>query len=132
MDNAWYDPDTLAWLPGVIMGIAGAVLGVLTGKHAQTASHPTLIVGGWLLFKTAAVLLTIAGIVAAWSEQPHGIWYGLMLPGLIGITVAYLIMPVVKRRYAAAMQETVQKEAAAGEIPSQDGSHDESLPPENT
>ena len=118
MESAWYDPDTLAWLPGVAMGIAAAVLGMLTGKHAPAAAHPTLILGGWLLFKTAAVLLTIVGIVAAWSEQPYGVWYGLMLPGLIGIAVAYIVIPGIKRRYAGAMQNA--EAGSAEEPPAQD------------
>jgi hypothetical protein len=45
------------------------------------------------------VFITIAGVVAAWSDQPQGIWNGLMLPGLIGIAVSYAILPMVKKRY---------------------------------
>lgn len=120
MESTWYDPDTLAWLPGVVMGITAAVLGVLTSKHAPSASHPTLILGGWLLFKTAAVLLTIVGIVAAWTEQPYGIWYGLMLPGLIGIAVAYIVLPGIRRRYAGAVQSEHGRDTPSPQSSSQD------------
>ena len=52
----------------------------------------------------------VAAIVAKLTGQPYGVWYGLGLPGCIGIFVMGFNFPVVRRVYTNAEMRRLQAE----------------------
>jgi hypothetical protein len=50
----------------------------------------------------ASVVLLIASVVAFAAGQPYGIWYGLGLPGVLGLFVIGGNIPTLLHRYRLA------------------------------
>ena len=53
-------------------------------------------------------MFLVAGIYAYFSGQPYGIWYGLGLPGLLGLILFPSLLPVVYLRYRQSEERTMQ------------------------
>lgn len=49
-----------------------------------------------------SAILLIAGTVALIQGQPYGVWYGLGLPGFLGIAIFGALLPVLLKRYRGA------------------------------
>jgi len=47
-------------------------------------------------------ILLCTGIFALVTGQPYGIWYGIGLPGVIGLTVFGTLTPGLRKRYQEA------------------------------
>lgn len=50
----------------------------------------------------ASVICLILGVLALIYHQPYGVWYSLILPGLIGLVVLGSLTPVAIMRYRQA------------------------------
>ena len=102
MTEQWFDANLYAWIPGTLLGVAGGILGSLAGILATRGKAKGLVLAfHWLGIGVSAILL-IAGVAAFILGQPYGVWYGLGLPGLLGITVFGALLPVLLKRYRAA------------------------------
>jgi len=82
---------------GSLFGVLGGVIGALSGwGRARRLVLPLLIgmiaVGG---------SLALLGVVAAGSSQPRFVWYPLLLVGGLSAVVGLVVLPAVRRRYAA-------------------------------
>ena len=82
---------------GSLFGVLGGVIGALSGwGRARRLVLPLLIgmiaVGG---------SLALLGVVAAGSSQPRYVWYPLLLVGGLSAVVGLVVLPAVRRRYAA-------------------------------
>ncbi|MBN2582829.1 MAG: hypothetical protein JXL80_07140 [Planctomycetes bacterium] len=79
---------------GAILGLTGAVVGILGAKRS---AHRAAL---RIMAVTAAVgvLMILAGAVALGMKQPYGVWYPLILGGIIGTVVFGGLIPVVRRR----------------------------------
>jgi hypothetical protein len=102
MSEPWFNPNVYAWIPGTALGVLGGVWGSLVGILAPRGKGKRLVVGlAWLLFLGSAALLGAAatGLV---TGQPYGVWYGLGLPGAIGVVVIGVNMMVMDWVYRAA------------------------------
>ena len=99
MAEPWFDPNQYAWIPGTAYGIAAGVMGGLVGWLAPRGRARALIRRGWVALWAAAVALLIVGLVAWGQGQPWGVWYGLVLPGVIGTLVVGANSIVILKKY---------------------------------
>ena len=88
MNTAWFT-ETVAWLPGTLLGVTCGVFGsfagcVLSSKEKSEKWRAVVTQVYWTLITCSAVLLVL-GCVALVVHQPYGVWYALLLPGVIGI-----------------------------------------------
>ncbi len=82
---------------GSFLGVVGAIIGVLGGRGRARRLVLTLLVG-MIAVGGCFVLL---GAVAASSSQPRHVWYPLLLVGGLSAVVGLVVLPGVRRRYAA-------------------------------
>jgi hypothetical protein len=99
MIEPWFNPSAYGFVPGVAIGLAGAVLGPLTGVLVPRGRAKGLLLGLYLAAIAASVGLLASGVIALATGQPYGVWYGLGLPGLIGTIVFGVLYGVVQRRF---------------------------------
>jgi hypothetical protein len=110
MSEPWFDANHWAWLPGTVFGCLGGLWGSLGGILAPQGKARPLVMGlGWLLF-LASVGLLAAAVTALAVGQPYGIWYGLGLPGLLGVGLMGALLPVARLRYRQAEERRMQAE----------------------
>jgi hypothetical protein len=76
-----------AWLPGTVLGCTVGLYGGLVGILAWQGKAKALVIGGFWLFLGISVVMLVTGVIAFFSGQPYGVWYGLGLGGLIGTIV---------------------------------------------
>ena len=87
MSQPWFDENLYAWIPGTLLGCLGGLWGGLVGTLAPRGRARGFVLGcTWALLLGSAILLGL-GVVALASGQPYGVWYGLGLPGLLGLVV---------------------------------------------
>ena len=94
MSGTWVP---LMWLPGTLLGVGLGALGSYIGVQA---SRGRLRPGAVRLMAAALAVsaaFALAGLVALAAGQPRVVWYGLLLPGLIGAALLGANLPVVRR-----------------------------------
>jgi hypothetical protein len=99
MSDPWFDPNMWAWLPGTALGVAGGIWGAMVGVMAPRGKGKGLIWGSYWLLLAASVVMVAASIVAVSGGQPYGVWYGLLLPGVLGLAVLAPLGYVAKKAY---------------------------------
>lgn len=99
MATPWFDPNLYGFIPGTLLGVAGGTLGALAGTLAPRGKARALVVGAFGAVIAACALLLAAAVVALATGQPYGVWYGLGLPGLLGVVLFAALLPVVLARY---------------------------------
>jgi hypothetical protein len=102
MNEPWFDPNQYSWIPGTVLGVFGGLLGGVAGVLAPKGRAKGFVLGLWVVSLAASALLLIAGIVALAFGQPYGVWYGLLLPGVLGLSVLGGLLRVVVQRYQEA------------------------------
>ena len=102
MTQPWFDPNAYAWIPGTLLGGAGAVEGMLSGLLASRGKCKTLVMVVHFAILLGCGILLALGIVAWRMGQPYGIWYGLGFPGLLGLVIFTPLTWVVRRQYVQA------------------------------
>jgi len=103
MTEPWFDPIRFGVVyggfGGSALGALGGILGVATGYLAPRGKGRNLILGAFTIFLIIGVLNLLIGFYALISGQPYGIWYPLVLIGVILTAVMGGLLPVVKKRY---------------------------------
>jgi uncharacterized membrane protein len=102
MNTPWFNPNLFAWIPGTAFGVLCGLWGSLAGVLAPRGRARRLVLGMGLVLALVAVGFLAASVVALTSGQPYGVWYGLGLPGLLGLFLVPMLLPVVWKRYAEA------------------------------
>jgi hypothetical protein len=96
--GAWWDDRTGGWIGGIAGSVIGG-LGALIGVLAGCGRARRLV----MALTAAMVLLGIAslaaGITALALGQPYGVWYVLVLPGVILVGVCAPLRRTLRRRY---------------------------------
>jgi hypothetical protein len=108
MHEPWFNPNLYAWIPGTLLGVLGGVVGSLAGIFGSRGTHRRLVLGAvWCSMVCSAVLLA-AAVLALLQGQPYGIWYGLGLPGVLGLIVFGANTPAIARAYRMAEERRMQ------------------------
>ena len=102
MTEPWFDPNAYAWIPGTLLGVAGGIEGTLAGLLAPRGKLKALVLGVHFTIIAICFVLLVLGIVALATGQPYGVWYGLGLPGLLGVVIVGVLTPVILRGYLQA------------------------------
>ena len=113
MATPWFEPATVNMLGGLLGGVGGAagILGGLAGSLAPRGIGRRWILGAWMFFIAAGVLLLVVGLIALLAGQPFWIAWpflasGAGLSGLMG-----MLLPVIRHRYEEAEERRVTAEA---------------------
>ena len=99
MPDPWFNPILYSWIPGTVYGTLVGVTGGLAGTCAQKGKAKNLIMGLVYFFLITAIIFLITGVAAYLMEQPYGIWYGFLLPGIIGVAVIPAMLITVRKQY---------------------------------
>jgi uncharacterized membrane protein len=110
MNEPWFNANAWAWLPGTLCGCLGGLWGTCTGLLAPRGKARGFVLGFGLLLIAVSAASLVAGLVAYRAGQPYGIWYGLGLPGVIGLCVMVPNYAVVLMRYRQAEERRMQAE----------------------
>jgi hypothetical protein len=94
--------NAYAWIPGVLLGVAGGIEGTLAGLCAPRGEWRTLVMGVHYGLLPSCAFLLVVGVVALTTGQPYGIWYGLGFPGLLGPVILSPLTWLVRKRYIEA------------------------------
>lgn len=112
MTQPWFDANLYAWIPGTAYGAVTGVLGSVVGWLAWHGRARNFVVNTWKALWAAALGLLAAGVYAIAEGQPWGIWYGLLLPGVIGVTVVGANFLTILKRY----RDVEQRRLAARDL----------------
>lgn len=106
--------DTQAGLIGGIagggLGAFGGILGTICGIFAPRGKCKALVYGLAASMIGIGVISLIAGLVALILHQPYGVWYPLLLIGVVGTAVVGGLIPVIRRRYQEADKRRLEAE----------------------
>lgn len=101
MIEPWFDPIAWSWLPATLIGVSMGFLGGVAGTVASFGKARTPILATSWVFEVLSIGLFAAGVVALALGQPHGVWYGLLHAGCIGMlgsTILVLGLPWAYRQ----------------------------------
>lgn len=108
MTEFWFNP-MWGFLPGTLLGaVGGSVLGILAGVLAPQGKARSLVYGVNTFFFISGVVLLILGVVALCTGQPYGIWYALLLPGVMGTCLFGGAYWIIGQRYRQAELRQMQ------------------------
>jgi len=115
MTEPWFDPIRFGALYGGVggglLGGLGGILGAATGVLAPKGKGRSFILGAFMLLILVGIVNFVVGLYALLMGQPYGIWFPLLLIGIVLTTVLGTLRPVVRKRYQDV--EARKMEAAA-------------------
>lgn len=108
----WTDAQAglIGGIAGGGLGVLGGVFGTICGICAPRGKCKTLVYGLAAFMIGGGIVSLIAGIVALILHQPYGVWYPLLLIGVVGTAVVGGLMPVIRRRYQEADKRRLEAE----------------------
>jgi hypothetical protein len=112
--DPWFNPSLYGWLPGTVFGCTVGLYGGITGWLAPRGRARGLVLGALWTFLAASTGFLAIGIFGLLSGQPYGVWYSLMLPGVIGVLVLGFNAPTVLRLYRIAEQRSLEAQDMGG------------------
>ncbi|HWC99377.1 MAG TPA: hypothetical protein VG456_21610 [Candidatus Sulfopaludibacter sp.] len=112
MIQPWFDPDRYAWIPGTLFGSAAGILGALVAWLVVEGKARAAMIRSWIVLWIVAMALLVAGLIGLRNGQPYGVWYGLLLPGIVGTLVLGGNLVVIIKRY----REIEQRRLAAKDL----------------
>jgi hypothetical protein len=102
MNEPWFDPNYYAWIPGTLLGVLGGSWGAMVGSLAPRGKAKGFVLGCLAVLLIASAGCLITGIVALISHQPYGVWYGLLLAGVLGVVLLGSLSPLAINGYRQA------------------------------
>ncbi len=103
MIEPWFDPirfgSLYGGIGGSVLGVLGGLLGAASGYLAPRGKGRTFILGAFTTLLIIGILHLAVGLYALISGQPYGIYYPLVLLGVILSVVMGGLIPVVRKRY---------------------------------
>jgi hypothetical protein len=106
MSEPWFDPVRFGILYGAIgesaLGALGGILGAASGYLAPRGKGRSFILGSFTTLLVIGILYLAVRVFAIITDQPYGIRYAFILIGAILTVVMGILLPVVRRRCAAA------------------------------
>ena len=96
----WFSSQNQAIIGGALggaVGLLGAIYGTALGLLLPRGKGKRFIFGLHWISLAFGVSLLAAGITALLTGQPYGVWYALLLPGLIATLLLSLFTPLLTR-----------------------------------
>jgi len=87
MVEPWFDPNRYAWIPGTVYGLAAGYMGAMVGFLVPKGRGRGFILKAWYTLWAVALALLAVGVAAIVAGQPWGVWFALLLPGVVGTLV---------------------------------------------
>ena len=94
MSIPWY---ALMWLPGTLLGVGIGLFGGYVGVQASRGKLRPKALRLMLAMLAVSAVFAAGGVAALAAGQPRWVWYGLLLPGVIGLTSLGANLPVVMK-----------------------------------
>ena len=110
MSEPWFDANLWGWLPGTAVGVAGGVWGSLVGIFAPRGRGKALIWASYWLLLATGIVLTSVSVYAIACGQPYGVWYALLLPGVLIVLVLGPLGFVGRKAYRQAEERRIRSE----------------------
>ncbi len=99
MVQPWFDPNRYAWIPGTAYACAALIVAAFVVWLVPRGRARKPIVRAWVSLWAIAIALILCGLLALVNGQPWGVWYALLLPGIIGTAVVGANLFVIFKRY---------------------------------
>ena len=108
----WTDQQAglIGGIAGSGLGILGGIIGTLAGIFAPQGKCKGLVFGLCFFAIGVGVFCLITGLVALILGQPYGVYYPLLLIGILGTAVVGGITPVIRMRYREADNRRLEAE----------------------
>jgi hypothetical protein len=94
----WF-PIQYAWVPGTLYGVAAGGMGAIVGWLVPKGRARQGLLRAWFSLWAVAVILLLAGVAALLGGQPWDVWFGILLPGVIGTLVVGANSLVILKAY---------------------------------
>ena len=115
MAEPWFDPNTFGtWYGAIGGGLGGSLVGCfggLAGYLAPRGKGRRFVLTAFVVFLILGVVQLTAGLAALACRQPFGIWYPMLLCGLIMSCVIGPLIPVIRKCYVQAEARRLDAEA---------------------
>ena len=98
MNEPWFHPGWLGLLGGIV-GTLGGLVGTLAGIFIPKGKAKKLVLGVNTFAFAVGLISLVVGIIAYFSGQPYGIWYGFGLCGLLCISLFGPLFFVFRHEY---------------------------------
>lgn len=82
--------------------MGGGIEGPLMGICASRGNLKGMVMGFHFGIIAICFILLCVGVFALATGQSYGIWYGIGLPGVLGLVILGTLTPVVRNRYQEA------------------------------
>ena len=96
--GAWWSDQSAGW----IGGFGGAFLGCFAsfiGWLAARGRAPGFVLGSLKVLIVFGAAATVAGLTAAAIGQPYGVWYPLLLMGVLSVVIFPLQLRSFRQRF---------------------------------
>jgi hypothetical protein len=104
----WFEPNQWAWLPGTLLGVLGGTWGSLCGVLVPRGKGKAFMWASFWTFMMVGVALSSAGIVALVNEQQYGVWFSLLMAGVLTLLVIGPLGLVMRQAYRQHEQRRMQ------------------------
>ena len=125
MNEPWFHPGWLGLL-GSFVGILGGLVGILAGIFIPKGKAKKLVLGVNTFAFAVGFISLVVGIIAYFSGQPYGIWYGFGLCGLLGTVLSGTFFFVFRYEYRKAeLRKSMSEDLTLSGNKENDGTSDE-------
>ncbi|HPG29978.1 MAG TPA: hypothetical protein PKY81_01870 [bacterium] len=102
MNEPWFNANLYSWIPGALLGVMCGIYGALAGILAPKVKAKKQVFCIHFILIGVSLILLLFGIIAYFSEQPYGIWYGFGFAGLLCLIIISSLTPILIKRYREA------------------------------
>jgi hypothetical protein len=97
MTDPWFTVEVYSVMPGLVVGSAGGLYGVLTGLLVTSKNFRQYFSIMTVIMLLICIGVIIFGVIAMFYDQPGTIFYDFSSAGLIGVVVVVGVWFFVKQ-----------------------------------
>ena len=105
--GAWWSDQTGGWVGGAAGGAVG-LFGALIGTLCSLGRGRRFVLAGLLALGVSGLVLLATGLAAFALGQPYGVWYPLLLLGVLAPVLAFSLLKTARRRFEALELRRIQ------------------------
>lgn len=107
----WFENQGMVGgLLGGGVGVLGGIYGTTVGLLAPRGKARRFVFGMHWSFLGLGILAMVAGFTALAMGQPYGVWYALLLPGVLTTILLPVFGPIIRVRYQQAEHRRLEAE----------------------